>query len=286
MLYLFLILLVCSCGHNGITASSSASKLSESDCRSRSEEYALDERIRSAIYDACNRQQAEEPNLIGKKMADSEVRVRLKIADNEAPLPPAYLFETRGFSRGDIYTFYQVNMCYGKFEFGDYVVNEELELVKQCDGKRLSEWVLFASGYMNGERTSFVLVPKDEKKCIAASFAPNPVEYEWDDGAYLYLSMESPTADLFTLTGRGFHPGEKLTIRIKSCDECINHSIVCDDGTVSIIIAPAVVNKKGGAVFVKIKREYEQKPCMLKFWWGLHAKKKAEFKIPKKQLLK
>ncbi len=128
----------------------------------------------------------------------------------------------------------------------------------------------FDGGY--GEKFEILLAAinkKDEAtplaKCVIIPF---PRIVQDDKGHKIELQAASPDGCLFTVTGSGFIPKEKVSIASRSCDESMTFSVEVDDnGNFHLGTAPAVIGKTEGP-FELVFTGKDMKPLKMRHYWG------------------
>ena len=164
--------------------------------------------------------------------------------------------ETSGFCTGKKYVLYVVNTLLVKTCLGSLIANSDGQLVFENDGFPLSNLKLCLGKFMKGEQNYYVLVSEDDHSCLAVAFTPNPIEYKWDDGAYVCAKLLTEDACMFEIHGKGFQPDEPLVISFQTCDEYIvSATQAYSDGTYTSLLLPAVKGVKGAEGVISIKRE-------------------------------
>jgi hypothetical protein len=130
---------------------------------------------------------------------------------------------------------------------------------------------------MNGEQEYYVLVSEDDESCLSLAVTPKPIEYKWDDGAYICAILFTRDGCSFVISGKGFQPNESLIITSKTCEECITQSPKATaDGKFISLLFPAVVGVEGASASYSISREQSGEEGMLNYLWGTSAQKSTK----------
>lgn len=232
--------------------------------------------MRKSVMNALLFRSTKGPTLQAKKVSPKEIKEKGNLDHEFKSEVPSYILEAKDFSPGDSYTLYCLNMCYDSCYMGEFFVTNEGQLISKKNNKPIETNIIFSGSYMNGEYSSWVLLSEDQQTCVAAVITPNPIEFEWADGAYVTLIMQTPDASQFIISGKGFKPNESFTFASRNYDERLSFKHkASSDGTLSTFFLPAVINKEGGVAIIKIKRHSTKEIGTFKCLWGCDAQKKS-----------
>jgi len=176
-----------------------------------------------------------------------------------------------------VYSIYSINLLNQSTLIDNFTTQNGTDLrpVKRTEGG----WDAFSEkswcinkNFINGEPFRLKLISKESKTCLILKFIPNPIEYEWKDGAKIYMELKDRSANHYTFYGIGFKPNEKLSFINISGHEKMDFKFPADEeGSVTIMISPAVIGKKGGNSTFLITRENTKNQATLKYFWGEKA---------------
>jgi hypothetical protein len=232
-----------------------------------------DEIIASSVSAAVYNENTTGPKLVTKKISGKELATILQTDVENQINDPTYLLEFKNFRPGDLYTFYQLNVIGNKYYLGEYVITEKGNLFSIKNGEFHEFFIHRFGEFINGEPAYFAMVSGDKNSCIASVITPNPIEFKWEDGAYVCLVMETLDASRFVLTGKGFKPNEQLIAKSESCDSQLTNVLNASaDGTIVVNINATVMNEIGGRASITIQRyEPDSQIGILKYLWGADA---------------
>lgn len=195
-------------------------------------------------------------------------------------LKPSYKLKPQGFHPGDRYFGYRFNANYQQHALGEFVVNDDGDLVWKNLGLTLGTMSLMGSGFLNGEQCFNVFVSEDERQWIVTLITPDPIEYRWEDGAYASLALLEQKKWVFFLVGKGFKPGEEIVLTSIDNDVRIDSIITANaEGMVLFILPPTVAFKDTEKATLTIKRHQQKAIPTLTYLYGRAALVKA---MPKK----
>ena len=221
-----------------------------------------------------------EASAVCRPMSKSEV---IEYVGSDVPFS-CFKVDTKGFIPGKRYTLFRVNMLSGKLRSFDYIADSKgcLEL-EHIEHPAKAE-VHILEQFMNGEMTGFAYIaqndnPGEPPMCTAGVIAASPIEYRWDDNAYVCLWMADIHASKFLFAGKGFQPGERISFALD------NHCIIMpvdvkadSNGRCYAAVLADVANTPGGKSTLEITRETVEGIGELRYFWGSHAK--VSFKEP------
>lgn len=172
------------------------------------------------------------------------------------------------------YSFYSINMENKPSLIGKYKTTDGVILKSLNSGLDFSEIKLSNISFMNGESVSFKLISDDKKTSLVLSVIPSPIEYRWENDAYVHIKTLDRNAELFAVKGEGFLPNEVLSLESSSCNEKINSPLKAgNDGSFFVQMNVGVIGKRGGPAKIVIKRKDNPEIGTLKYYWGTEADK-------------
>jgi hypothetical protein len=198
-----------------------------------------------------------------------------KIQELEKSCQAFLEFDASGFSPGERYTFYNLNMAFNKIPIEEYVADRAGQLVPIKNKFPLHGLQIVLNGFMQGEPSYYVLVSADKQTYLAGYIIPYPIEFEWSDEAYVSLTMIKPDGSLFILSGKGFKPEESLIVKNKSFGEIVPLTInVSTEGKFFTILKPIASSQTGGPATITLERNQFKKMGKLNYVWGKAVQQK------------
>ncbi len=237
-----------------------------------------DETIRASISAAVYNENSEGPKLEFKKISADELASILQ-SDTEIQIDsPLYLLEFKNFRPGEIYTLYVLDAIGNKSILDKFIVSYKGTLYSTKNRKYVEFYIQTFGEFINGEPAYYAMLSQDKNSCIASVITPNPIEFSWEDGAYVCLIMETRDANRFILTGKGFKPNEQLFVKSESCDSQLAKGMKASaDGTIVANINATVMNEIGGQASITIQRCEPDSPIgTLRYFWGADALKHSK----------
>jgi hypothetical protein len=109
------------------------------------------------------------------------------------------------------------------------------------------EFVLTLGRMFQGEFATFALVSEDGAAKAFVEITPFPIQAEGKGGCRLFVRPMDPKGQVFSITGSGFKPDKTLKTVSSSSNEVAYGSLKGrPDGTVKMVVFPAVVGRTGG----------------------------------------
>lgn len=201
----------------------------------------------------------------------NEVSVSLQNATEKDYV--CFELESKGFHPGDRYALYLFNRAYSMVYVDDVIADSHGQLAF-IEKEAPCYLCLVSAGFLNGERNYCVLISEDKQTYLAAAFIAYPIEYKWNDGAY--VCAEILDACSFVIVGQGFQSNEKLILISESCGERIPlNSQVDSDGILRVSLHPKMNNVNGGSAKFIVGRRTTKEVGTLNYLWGDAAARKA-----------
>lgn len=213
-------------------------------------------------------EQPEGPQIIVSKQKDEKTFRNL---DSFYKLTP------QGFNEGDRYYGYRINANYDQQYLGKCIVQEDGDLLWESTGKTVGS-MLFSrgGGFINGEQWFLILVSENKQKYIVTAITPDPIEYQWEDGAYVSLTLSNCKKWEFLLAGKGFKPNEILNFSMAENDFHFDSTLKADsEGMLIFAIPPLITNKENEKATLKFARQNTDEISTLSFLFGRAALVKA-----------
>lgn len=178
-------------------------------------------------------------------------------------------FDASGFSPGERFTFYSMNMAFNKIPIGEYIANSEGRLISMTNKMPLQGLQIILNGFMKGEPSYYLLISADKQTYVAGYIIPDPIEFEWNDEAYVSLTMIMPDGSLFIFRGEGFKPKESLDVKYESCGEIVPMKIdISPEGKFFILFQSIGSSPTGGPATITFERKQFKKVGKLNYVWG------------------
>ena len=106
---------------------------------------------------------------------------------------------------------------------------------------------------LEGESIDYTLISYDKAAKAFVEITPFPIEAQGKGNCRLVVKLRSAKGDAFLIEGAGFAPKQALNVAARSDGEVGEFPLrETDDGTFSIVVAPAVVGKSGGEASVMV----------------------------------
>lgn len=237
---------------------------------------AAEDRVLTSIKGALF---AQDPQLHCRRLSVQELATRMKKEEDQVKE-----LESRGLvgiaveaplrAKGERYTLYSLNMHFEKKPVGQFVADQEGQLVDTKERTPLRQFTFILGNFMPGEPLHYALVSRDKKTCLAGSVIPNPLEFTWPDGASMALTMNDAEAQVFTLSGQGFLPNEPFLMTSLSSDESIASPLEAEpDGSFTLMLCPGVKGTTGGHAKITLERKTAEEIGVILYPWGDAAQK-------------
>jgi hypothetical protein len=172
---------------------------------------------------------------------------------------------------GDLYSMYYARMCCGaNFMYGGEFMVDCFTHLKGKGNGVFGENMLFAAKHLEmGESTLFVFVPHKDTRVLTGVLCPKPIEFEWEDKAYVRLGIgKSPMNWQFIVAGRGFKPDEEIRIITNGHSSDIAMTMKADASGYCFFILPTAYEKQSGHAKLQVKRLLDEKAASLEYTWG------------------
>lgn len=169
-----------------------------------------------------------------------------------------------------------------QFDFYVFKINQMIEynstFVANANGELVSttkQAVPFSNltfslyDQMRGEELSYVLLSKDKSRCLAISYASDPIEARWKDGGKIYMAMLTSDMKIFYLYGDQLKPGEVVTLSFNMADKKFSEDFVASpQGTFYAILNHDMLGRSGGKGSVRVSKKSTGEDVSLAYLWG------------------
>ena len=151
-----------------------------------------------------------------EEYADKINRDPMRIQNSHKDIQGFYYLKAKGFPIDSQYSLFCLRLDGSQTLQGRFVANERGKLVSKDDPTQgISNQLLMASGFMNGESISFVLISEDKDSYISVNIIPNPIEATWSNGSRSQMKLNHLMQTASTYSAKISFPVEKLTLTLQ-----------------------------------------------------------------------